>query len=506
MLAESPNLSTEFLLFVHRGGRNFIRLVEAVVWFLEKPSPAMPSQLNAGVARCDITPPIGIAHGNWSAQVHERAEGVDLPLSCTVLAATDGSQEILIVECDLLFLPDGSWLAETRNRITELTGVAQDHIRISASHTHSGPNLSPPWFDAGTEMIGPYVASLKDKVAGTCFSAHRALRPARIGGGTGTSAVNANRRQPWKPGNPLMTPNPDGFSDHEVGVIRIDGEDGRPIATLVNFAAHPTILAWDNRLLSTDYPGTVRRTVEDFMGGLCLFLQGATGNQDTVRDFSCRTEDARWVGRQIGLEAVQVADRIETRPGKRQITKSVESSWTMGVFEWVPGPPADIPVRCISRRLPLPLWHREPPTAQELTNLEDVKKRLASLRAGGAPADEIRAANRLARRATLELKIFWQRSQGTHVEIELQAMRLGSTALVGIPAEPFAEIGAQVKARSPFATTFFSGYTNGMTAYMSIPEAYDEGGYEVWMTPFAPEASGIVVEESVKLLNELHRP
>jgi hypothetical protein len=466
----------------------------------------MPLQFAAGAARCDITPPVGIAHGNWSAQVHERAEGVDLPLSCTALAAADGAEEIIIAECDLLFTPDGDWLAEIRNRVTELTGVPADHIRISASHTHSGPNLSRPWFDAGAEMIGPYVAGLTDKLAGACFSAHRSLEPARIAGGKGSCAVNANRRLPWKPNHPMMAPNPDGFSDRDVGVIRIDGEDGRPIATLVNFAAHPTILAWDNRLISTDYPGTVRRTVEDLLGGFCLFLQGATGNQDTVRDFSCRTEDARWVGCQVGLEAAKVAEGIETRPGKRQITRTVESSWTMGVSEWVPDGATGGPVRCLSRRISLPLWRREPPTASDLAHLENLKQRLAELRGQGAPADQIREANRLARRATLDLKIARQRSQGTHVAIELQAIRLGATALVGIPAEPFAEIGAQVKARSPFATTFFSGYTNGMTAYMPVPEAYDEGGYEVWMTPFAPEAATIVVEESITMLNELNRP
>jgi neutral ceramidase len=466
----------------------------------------MPSRLAAGVARSDITPPLGIAHGNWSAQVHERAEGVDLPLWCTVLAASDGVEEIIIAECDLLFPPDGAWLAEIRNRVTELTGVPQDHVRISASHTHSGPSLSPPWFDAGSEMIGPYVASLTDKLAGTCLSAHRALRPARIAGGKGSCAVNANRRLPWKPQHPMMAPNPEGFSDHEVGVIRVDGENGQPIATLVNFAAHPTILAWDNRLISTDYPGTVRRIVEGLIGGFCLFLQGAAGNQDTVRDFSCRVEDARWVGRQIGLEAAQVAERIETRPGKPQITRSVESSWTMGVSEWVPDAPADGLVRCLSRRISLPLWHREPPTTQEMAHLEELKQRLASLRSQGASTEQIREANRLARRATLGLKISQQRSQGVDVAIELQVLRLGTTALVGIPAEPFAEIGARVKEQSPFATTFFSGYTNGMTAYMPVPEAYEEGGYEVWMTPFAPEAAGKVVEASITLLNELHHP
>jgi hypothetical protein len=94
-------------------------------------------KLQVGVARCDITPPIGIAHGNWSAQVHERAEGVDLPLWCTVLAASDAHEEILIVEWDLLYPPKGEELALFRKRIGELTGVPPSHILMSASHTHS---------------------------------------------------------------------------------------------------------------------------------------------------------------------------------------------------------------------------------------------------------------------------------------------------------------------------------------------------------------------------------
>ena len=82
-------------------------------------------------------------------------------------------------------------------------------------------------------------------------------------------------------------------------------------------------------------------------------------------------------------------------------------------------------------------------------------------------------------------------------------MRLGPVALLGLPVEPFAQIGEQVKAQSPFATTFFSGYSNGVHNYMPVRSAYEEGGYEVWMTPFAPEAAEITVAESLALLREL---
>ena len=142
-------------------------------------------------------------------------------------------------------------------------------------------------------------------------------------------------------------------------------------------------------------------------------------------------------------------------------------------------------------------------TEAERAHLEDLKRNLAGLRARGAADAEVREANRLARRATLELRIAEQRSEGGDLNVEFHAIRLGPVALVALPVEPFAEIGAEVKARSPFATTFFSGYSNGVHNYMPVRSAYDEGGYEVWMTPFAPETAAIAVEKSLELLGEL---
>ncbi len=459
-------------------------------------------QLHAGVARCDITPPIGIAHGNWSAQLHERSDGIDLPLMCTALAIADGTETVIIAEWDLLYPPSGAWLADVRGRVFALTGVPGDHLRLSASHTHSGPSLSEPWFAGGAEMVGPYVASLTDRLAGVCMAAYRAMQPAFVGSGKGSCAVNSNRRRPHQPGRPMLSPYLGGFSDHEVGVIRIDAADGQPIAIVVNYAAHPTILAWDNRLISPDYPGTLRRTVESITGATCLFLQGAAGDQDTLRDYSCKVEDARWIGKQVGIEAARVAELIETRPTRLAISHFVESSWTMGVAARVPDGVPDGTVRCVTQRLDLPLWQRHPPTAEERAQLEALKRNLAELRERGARSDEIREANRLTRRATLDLLIAQQRSQGPALSIEIQAIRIGDCALVGIPVEPFAAIGAQVKALSPFSTTFFSGYTNGAEMYMPTADAYP-AGYEVWMTPFAPEAAGLTIEESLALLTEL---
>ena len=234
-----------------------------------------------------------------------------------------------------------------------------------------------------------------------------------------------------------------------------------------------------------------------------MFLLGAAGNQNTIRDYANDPDAARWIGRQVGLEAARVAELIDTQPTKMVIDHQVESSWTMGVVKYVPDGEPDSRIRCISRQVALPLNHREPPTPAELAEVEALKQNLADLRRQEAPEAEIREANRLARRAALGLRVIEIQSEGAHLELEFQAIRLGSTALVGIPVEPFAEIGAQVKAASPFDTTFFSGYTNGVNLYLPMPYAYDEGGYEVWVSPYAPEAADVAITASIDLLNEL---
>ncbi|MBI3428921.1 MAG: hypothetical protein HY050_02435 [Actinobacteria bacterium] len=97
------------------------------------------------------------------------------------------------------------------------------------------------------------------------------------------------------------------------------------------------------------------------------------------------------------------------------------------------------------------------------------------------------------------------------IEGEIWAARLGNTAIIGTPGELFTEIGAEVRRRSPFETTIFAGYCQGVLGYVSTPEEYKYGGYEPTVAqrgyghpaPFSPDASRILIEESVALLTSL---
>ena len=158
-------------------------------------SQLQTGQLHAGVARADITPPVGIAHANWGAQAHERAQGVDLPMWATALALSDGNTTTLLIDLDISGLrPENA--TKVRQAVADRTGLAVGNIRLAYTHTHSGPSTSSSggWVSGGAELIAGYLESLVAKVAGVAWEATLRLQPARIAAGSGRSTIAVNRR------------------------------------------------------------------------------------------------------------------------------------------------------------------------------------------------------------------------------------------------------------------------------------------------------------------------
>lgn len=461
----------------------------------------MSPRLRAGVARAVTTPPVGITHAHWGAQTHTRAEGVDLDLWATALVLADGEIEVAIVDADLGGFPN-DLAAAIRGRIADLTGIPADHVRLSASHTHSGGNLSPAWFPDGGEMIPGYLASLADKIVGAVWEARQRLRPARIAAGVGHSAVAMDRRL-WHPeqGRTILGRNRAGFADHTMPVARIDDEAEQPIAVLVNYACHPTIMAHRNSLITPDFPGVLRRTVEANVGGLCLFFQGATGDRHSKESFSSRREDYHHVGKLLGLEAAKVALGLETLPKVERLVEVMESGAELGLYVDEPGPEPDGTLRVATRTIALPL--AELPSRDEAeAAYERATAAVAEAQARGDAA-AIRSAGYQAKRAGMRRGMAQTYGDASAAMVVLQAMRIGSLGLVAMPGEPFAEIGVEVRRRSPFAATMFSGYSNGQFAYIPVRSDYAEGGYGVWNSPLGPGAGEIVAEEAIELLYEI---
>lgn len=472
----------------------------------------MPAtHLHAGAARADITPPVGIAHAGWGAQQHTRAEGIDQPLSCTALVlapegtAGDPADQVAILDVDLCVLT----VAETdalRAAVSRLTGIPAPRVRVSLTHTHAGPSVFATFLGEGTEMLDAYMAALPDRVAGAAWAAQRALRPARLAATTTRCGINVNRRVRAPEGRVVVGRNWDGYVDPTVGVLRLDGVDGRPLATVVHYAAHPTTLGPWNTLLSPDYPGSMRRVVEQLVGGTCLFLQGAAGNLATIDGPLDSTHDScARLGARLGCAAAAAALALAAPPRRERLVGVIESGAALARYERAPGdggPESDATVRVTSRTAVLPLLP-QPPIAEAEAAATASAAALADLRRRAAPPESLREAAWRARRAEMQARKARLFGGQTEAAVECHAIRLGDVALVGWPLEPFVELAAAARERSPFRITLFSGYTNGVLGYLPTPEAYAEGGYEVETTPFAPDAAPRVLEATLAALAQL---
>ncbi|MBI4220638.1 MAG: hypothetical protein HY682_10865, partial [Chloroflexi bacterium] len=312
--------------------------------------------------------------------------------------------------------------------------------------------------------------------------------------------INVNRRPRTEKGFVFTGRNWDGFADRQVLVVAIDDLEGKPVATLVNYACHPTTLGPANRMLSPDYPGHMRRTVEMNVGGLCLFLQGAAGNQGPVITFVGDIESPRKLGRRLGLEAARVRMNIDPVPRQERLLEIVGSGADLGMYADEAAGEPDGTLRVITRTVNLPAGDF-PPVAEIEAEFDRLKEDLQVARKRG-DAEALKPAVMAAKRSWIRRNLA-RIAQQDPIPVHIQAVRLGSTVLVGVPAEPFAEIGVSVKEQSNAPHTVFCGYTNGLFAYIPTAQAYEEGGYEPRTTPFRAGADSELTNACLRAIDEV---
>jgi hypothetical protein len=458
--------------------------------------------LNAGAGRVDISPPAGVAHAGWGAQTHQVSLGNDMPLSVTAVVVANGDVELAIVDVDIgIFTVSQD--QQIRERISEASGIPFGNIRLAYSHTHSGPITFGQWIKEGIELAEQWWSTIPEACVSAVAEAENLRRPARTGFGRGSCTVNINRRPARNNGELFTGRNWGGFVDHDVDVLGIDDADGNPIATIVNYAMHPTIMGHENQWVTPDFPGPMRSVVEHNVGGLCLFLQGASGNQGPVDGFTGDLRVYRKAGARLGAEAARVRLDIEPQEREERLDRILLSGADLGIYTDVPTGESDHTVAVHNLTVDLPC--RDVASVKEARAAFDAgAKELETARASGVSEDEIQRAVSKVMRANIYLNVAKNSEayvRDGYIAINIQSMRIGDTVLVSAPVEPFAELAEEIKSRSNARNTVFSGFSNGHYAYLTTDMAYEEGGYEVSVTPFAPGSSGLTIEACLEAVD-----
>ncbi|HLY15621.1 MAG TPA: neutral/alkaline non-lysosomal ceramidase N-terminal domain-containing protein [Bryobacteraceae bacterium] len=400
---------------------------------------ARGQSFQAGAGRRDITPREPVPMWGYGDRHDALSAGILDPLYADALVIQAGTRKIAIAGLDLGRAPAEASLQRIRQRIKEQAGIA-DSI-IAGSHTHHGPVLEltdeegkgKGRFDAALR----YYQQMEDGIVAAILEANSHLASARLAvSSIQLEGFNRNRHT-------KIEPKP---SDRELAVMRFDDAAGKPIAILVNFAAHPTTLPASNLRFSADYVGALKAEITKQTGAAAIFMQGAAGDQSTNQGSNSGYQA---YGQALAREAIKLAQALQPQE--------------------VAHPSLD----CREERL-------------RFTSRTDLANPV------------VKAAYQKAFFPELVPNFVDEYADGIRPRLTV-ALLNGDIALVGVSGEFFSNHAIRLKQRARVKQLFFFGYANGYHQYFPTIEAVAEGGYgaDNAVSPAAVGAGELIMDTAL---------
>jgi neutral ceramidase len=443
--------------------QTFARLWAGVLLLFCLPGNAQQGSFRAGAATSNITPPLGLSiNGNMR---DHKAINVHDELHARALVLDNGEVRLAFVVVDSCMVPREIFDAAKR-LAAEHTGIAADHMMMSATHTHSAPAATGIF---QSEPDPEYQKFLTVRIADAVRRAARNLRPAQIGwGATNVPDQVFNRRWRMKPEVVLRDPfggtndqvkmnppvgspdlvEPAGPVDPQVCFISVQSTNGRPLALLANYSLH-YVGGVESGVISADYFGAFARAVGQLLDAedrdppfVALLSNGTSGD---INNINCRLAHPKAKPyERMNIVADAVANAVA---GAVAGTKHRASG----------------PLKAAQTELSLAV---RPPTAEDVQRAEEIIAR--------AKGPEMISLEEIYARETVLLAAYPPR-----VSLILQAARVGGVCIGAIPCEVFVEIGLDLKRKTPIPT-FIISLANGYNGYLPTAEHHRLGGYETW--------------------------
>ena len=443
--------------------------------------------MKAGAAAVDITPlkfPVSMT-GSFTDR---KATYAHDPLHARGLVLDDGQSRVAIVVCDSCLIP-GEVFDMAKAAASKKTGIPAGRMLMSATHTHTAPTAMPL---AQCLPDPEYQLFLARQISACVEQANARLEPAQIGWGVVQEpSLVFNRRWKVKPDkippdpfgntgekvrtNPgILNPDllePAGPTDPEISFLSVRSASGEPRALLASYSLH-YVGGIPPNALSADYFGEFARQLSERVGNKSFVGILANGTSGDVNNINFRAP------------AVPAGPFEKIREVAGKVSEAVfAASREVPYQAWVP-------LRMVEREISLGVRR---PSEEQLAEAQQV---LASAKQGKvATVPYVYALEAVA------LSRF-----PAEVPVKLQALAVGELGIVAEPCEAFAEIGLEIKRRSPFKPTFAIGLANEYRGYLPTPAQHALGGYETWPSRWSylePKASEKMVAALLNMLDEL---
>ena len=494
-------------------------LLTGVAWAAMVSTNAV-AELRAGVAKVDIT--------------DQAAGPVNDPLFAKALVLSTEDTTVVLITVDAVAIGEigpvsSAFLPSVRGQLQETLGIPPAHVLVNASHCH-----------------GLVRADADQLTVQAVKEAWSNLAPVRAGAGVAQEErISENRRLSMKDGSEVdmrrayaLPPDEDvaavGPIDPEVGLLRLDRLDGRPLAIIYNFACHP-IMNPPGTGNSADFPGFASKVIEAGLGNgaVALFIQGCGGDINPIRYKDVqRPPSAEPLGNMLGVTVLDAVRSIETQAtGKLSVAsevialpRGVDLERRIAAIETEQVDlvraltPTDINFKTF---LPLyieqkispefPSYYAQGYLHEKMLGREDWTRLDAANRQHvNAYLENIAAMERLTRLnvnlALLKQHLAQNQAAGSDtLDAEISGLRVGDFHLITFPGELTVEIGLNLKLAAPSPFSFIAGYTNGYLYYLPTAAQRNNTGYaqEDCDSLVAPEWQAIFEAKALQVLNQL---
>ncbi len=452
---------------------------------------ANAEELFAGVSKVDIS---------------ESASPINDPLYAKALVLKQGETIAVLVTVDAVSIGEigyirNDFLGTVRAELQKTLKIPPANILVNASHCHGV---------VCSDVASRTIQAVKD--------AWKKMVPVKAGVGSGQELrIMENRRLMLNDGSEAdvrhayaMPRDQDvvaiGPVDPQIGILRLDHANGKPLAVVYNFACHP-IQGVPSKGSTADFPGFASKVIEENFGDnvMAFFVQGCAGDINPVsyKDVH-HPRDSEPLGNLLGLSVLRGLKTIETvkdqplrimneplalpraadiehriaaiEAEQMQLLNSLKST-SLNFKTFLPlfiqyQVSADFPSYYSHRYVLDQANHRDDMLKMDAENKMNMDAYL----------ENINAMEKLTRLnvnlALLRMHLAQNEAADSKtLDVEVGGLRIGDFVMVTFPGELTVQIGLNIKKKSPHRFTFVAGYTNGYIYYTPTAEQRNNIGY-----------------------------